>query len=65
MEDPRQGPSTLVAFDLDEVPEGTRVRQSESGFLALPGDATPHFKRAHQAWGVILGLLAHHFEAAG
>jgi uncharacterized protein YndB with AHSA1/START domain len=65
MEDPRKHPSTLVEFHLDEVPEGTRVRQSESGFLSLPGGAGPPFKRAHQAWGVILGLLEHRFEAAG
>jgi uncharacterized protein YndB with AHSA1/START domain len=61
--DPRTAPSTLVELTLDEVPGGTRVRQSESGFLALPGDVAPHFKRAYQGWGVILGLLAHHLEA--
>jgi uncharacterized protein YndB with AHSA1/START domain len=60
--DPRQHPSTLVEFQLDEVPEGTRVRQSESGFSSLPGDVARHFKRAYQGWGVILALLEHHLE---
>jgi uncharacterized protein YndB with AHSA1/START domain len=64
-EDPRQHPSTLVELTLDEVPGGTRVRQVESGFLALPGEVGPHFKRAYQGWGVILGLLAHHLESPG
>ena len=30
------GPTTLVEFTLDEVPEGTRLTVVESGFAALP-----------------------------
>ena len=61
LDDPRENPSTLVEFRLEEAPEGTRVKQAESGFHALPGDnVAKHFKRAHQAWGVILGLLQMH-----
>lgn len=55
------GPETLVELRLDEAPGGTRLRQSESGFAALP-DAATHWKRAYQTWGVILGLLEHHLE---
>ena len=29
-------PTTLVVFELDEVPEGTRVRVTESGFDRIP-----------------------------
>jgi len=55
------GPDTLVEYRLEEAAEGTRLRQSESGFDALP-DAAQHWKRAHQGWGIILGLLEHHLE---
>jgi uncharacterized protein YndB with AHSA1/START domain len=61
--DPRAAPTTLVEFRLDPCPEGTRVTQSESGFQALPGDTRRHVQRAHQAWGVILGMLAGRFAA--
>jgi len=36
-----QEPTTLVVFELDEVPEGTRVRVTETGF-----DRIPLFRRA-------------------
>ncbi len=31
-------PTTLVSFDLEDAPEGTRLRIVESGFDALPAD---------------------------
>lgn len=33
---PSGGPATLVEFDLDEIPGGTRLRLAESGFARLP-----------------------------
>ena len=38
LDDPRNGPSTLVEFRLESVPEGTRVHQVESGFATLATD---------------------------
>ncbi|HVK73703.1 MAG TPA: SRPBCC domain-containing protein [Kofleriaceae bacterium] len=63
VDDPRTSPSTLVEYHLDDAPGGgTRVRQAESGFTALPGDdLLRHYKRAHQVWGIILGMLGKHF----
>lgn len=55
------GPDTLVEYRLEDAPGGTRLRQSESGFDALP-DPAARWKRAYQAWGVMLGLLEHHLE---
>jgi uncharacterized protein YndB with AHSA1/START domain len=61
LEDPRENPSTTVEFRLDATPEGTRIRHRESGFGALSGEGIHvHFKRAQQAWGIILGLLEMH-----
>ena len=31
-------PTTLVVFELDEVPEGTRLRVTESGFDRIPAE---------------------------
>ena len=31
-----QEPRTLVEFELDEIPEGTRIRVTESGFDQIP-----------------------------
>jgi uncharacterized protein YndB with AHSA1/START domain len=31
-----QEPTTLVVFELDEVPQGTRIRVTESGFDQIP-----------------------------
>lgn len=59
---PREGDaSTLVEFHLEDIPGGTRVKQRETGLASLPGDTLLHLKRAHQAWGVVLGMLGHHF----
>jgi uncharacterized protein YndB with AHSA1/START domain len=61
LEDPRNNPSTLVEFRLEETPQGTHVHQRESGFAGLPGDnVLSHYKRAHQGWGIILGMLEMH-----
>jgi len=62
-DEPREGQSTLVEFRLEAVAEGTLVRQSESGFDSLPGEAAKHVRRADQAWGIILGMLEKHFAA--
>lgn len=61
LDDPREGPSTLVEYRLEEAPEGTRVRVVESGFDLLSEATTVHFKRAHQGWGIVLCMLEMHF----
>jgi len=48
--------TTQIDFELAEAPGGTRIRQTETGFAA-GADAAFQAKRAHQAWGVILGML--------
>jgi uncharacterized protein YndB with AHSA1/START domain len=36
---PSGGPKTLVQFDLEEIPGGTRLTLVESGFASLPGES--------------------------
>lgn len=60
LDDPRTSPSTLVRFDLEPTAGGTKLRQTESGFLALPGDAALACRRAEQGWGIVLGMLQMH-----
>lgn len=55
----RDGATTLVEYDLEDAGGATRLRQRESGFDALP-DRDARFKRSHQGWAVILGLLERH-----
>src|SRR5690606_3633825 len=61
--DARGPASTLGELRTEDAPEGTRVRVVESGVEARPvEDVATHFTRAHQAWGIILGLLEGHFR---
>lgn len=59
-EDPRLHPATQVELQLADAPGGTRLQLVEHGFDALPGDRAALWKRAHQAWGIILGMLEGH-----
>jgi uncharacterized protein YndB with AHSA1/START domain len=36
---PSGGPTTLVEFELEEIPGGTRLSLVESGFASLPGES--------------------------
>ncbi len=62
-EDPRGQPHTLVEHRLEQTPQGTMVRLTESGFLALKVDnPLASFRRAQQGWSIILGMLEMHFN---
>jgi len=60
---PSEGASTLVELHLDAAPEGTLLRQSETGFGSLTtGDVGIVRKRADQVWGITLGMLQQHLR---
>ncbi len=54
-------PTTLVEFRLEDVPEGTRLRVTESGFDALPpGRRDEAFRRNAGGWEVqVENIRAH------
>jgi uncharacterized protein YndB with AHSA1/START domain len=65
LEPSSEGRSTLVELHLDDAPEGTLLRQSESGFRTLTltsDDRDAVMKRADQGWGITLGMLQHHLH---
>jgi uncharacterized protein YndB with AHSA1/START domain len=48
--DPSQ-PTTLVVFELDEVPEGTRLTVTETGFDRIPADRRAKaYRQNEQGW---------------
>ena len=52
-------PATLVEFELEEVPEGTRVRITESGFDAIPlARRAATFAANEHGWTMQLTLIA-------
>jgi uncharacterized protein YndB with AHSA1/START domain len=52
-------PTTLVTFELEEVPEGTRLTITESGFEALPLERRAKaFADNEGGWEAQLGLVA-------
>jgi len=62
----REGNSTLVSFHLEEIPGGTRVMVSESGFAALPGDVREEVYRENdRGWQVELEELKVYITEAG
>lgn len=57
------GVTTSGDLTLEDAPGGgTRLRQVETGFASRPDPAFTA-KRAHQGWGVILGMLRMHLES--
>lgn len=55
----RDGATTVIDFALAPDAQGTRLHQVEAGFASLP-EPRLAAKRAHQGWGVILGMLQMH-----
>jgi uncharacterized protein YndB with AHSA1/START domain len=51
---PSGGPTTLVAFELEEIPGGTRLSLVESGFAQLPA---PSRQDNELGWDEELGHL--------
>lgn len=68
--DPRrdysQEPTTLVVFELEEIPEGTRVRVTESGFDRIPLERRAEaFRMNAQGWGQQVDNLAEYVGQPG
>jgi uncharacterized protein YndB with AHSA1/START domain len=56
-------PTTLVAFRLDDVPEGTRIRVHESGFDRIPlARRDQAFRMNADGWAIQLQNLARHVD---
>ncbi|MDB4875308.1 MAG: hypothetical protein JWM41_1754 [Gemmatimonadetes bacterium] len=56
-------PTTLVAFTLDEVPEGTRLVVTESGFDALPESRrVPAFTGNSSGWASQMKRIAKYLD---
>jgi uncharacterized protein YndB with AHSA1/START domain len=67
--DPKQDyssePTTLVAFELDEVAEGTRVKITESGFDAIPLERRAEaFRMNSGGWAQQVQNIARYVDAA-
>lgn len=59
-------PTTLVSFDLEDVPEGTRLRIVESGFDALPVARRDGARRTNaEGWTIQAERIARHVEGQG
>ncbi len=59
-------PTTLVTFDLDEVPGGTRLTIVESGFDRLPaGRRAKAFEMNAQGWAAQARLVERYLAGAG
>ena len=51
-------PMTLVSFELEPVPEGTRLTVVESGFDGIPlGRRADAFEANEEGWTIMLGVL--------
>lgn len=54
-------PTTLVAFELEEVPGGTRLTITESGFDSLPPERQEVVMAGNEGgWTIQLSLIAKH-----
>jgi uncharacterized protein YndB with AHSA1/START domain len=63
--DPKQDyssePTTLVVFELEEVPEGTRLKVTESGFDQIPlARRAEAFRLNSEGWAAQLESVARH-----
>ena len=58
-------PATLVVFELDEVPEGTRLRVTESGFDLIPAERRAEaFRMNSGGWeGQVKNIARHVAES--
>ena len=58
-------PTTLVVFDLEEVPEGTRLTVVESGFDGIPADRLQKAYRGNESgWSEQLESIRRHVGSA-
>lgn len=60
-----EAPTTLVTFELQDVPEGTRLTIVESGFDAIPLERRARaFKENEGGWEAQLTLIAKYLDVA-
>jgi uncharacterized protein YndB with AHSA1/START domain len=61
---PRPGdPSTLVEFELEPTPNGTRLRLVESGFEAIPAERRADILRSNEeGWQIQMTNIRQHVE---
>lgn len=58
-------PTTLVVFELEDVPEGTRLRVTESGFDRIPVERRAEaFRLNTDGWAEQLRNVARHVDGA-
>ena len=58
-------PTTLVVFELEEIPEGTRLKVTESGFDQIPlARRTEAFRMNSQGWAEQVQNIAKHVGQA-
>jgi hypothetical protein len=52
-------PTTVVAFALEDVPDGTMLTVTESGFDRIPlARRATAFTANEQGWSMVVGLIA-------
>lgn len=60
-----QEPTTLVEFELEEIPEGTRIRVTESGFDRIPlARRAEAFRMNSRGWEGQLKNVARHVDGS-
>jgi uncharacterized protein YndB with AHSA1/START domain len=58
-------PTTLVEFELQEVPEGTRLKVTESGFDQIPLERRAEaFHRNSEGWAIQMQNIAQYLDEA-
>ena len=58
-------PTTLVVFELEEVPEGTRLKVTESGFDRIPPARRDEaFRMNSEGWAIQMENVARHVAPA-
>lgn len=63
-QDYSQEPTTLVVFELEEIPEGTRLKVTESGFDRIPlARRAEAFRMNSGGWEEQVGNIARYVEA--
>lgn len=65
--DPQQDysnePTTLVLFELEEIPQGTRIRVTESGFDSIPLERRSEaFRMNSQGWAAQIQNVARYVD---
>ena len=63
-DDPLKQPNTLVEFRLEAIPEGTKLKLTESGFASLPKDVIEKsLSDNNEGWDTMLARLEKYMAA--